>query len=82
MLYLELHIHGADKRAQVEALGIRPGDPLLFDRPIERGFAPHTFAGAYLDNGLGCFVAAEVARLIAEAGGLQQVRLLAAVASH
>ncbi|MEM7784593.1 MAG: peptidase M42, partial [Planctomycetota bacterium] len=25
MLYLELHIHGEDKKAQIEALGIRPG---------------------------------------------------------
>ncbi len=82
MLYLELHIHGDDKKGQVEALGIRPGDPILFDRPIEHGFAPDTFTGAYLDNGLGCFVAAEVARLVAESGGLKNVRYLAAMASH
>ena len=63
MMYLELHIHGEDKKAQVEALGIRPGDPILYDRPIERGFSPNTFTGAYLDNGLGCFVTAEIARL-------------------
>lgn len=82
MLYLELHIHGDNKKEQVDALGIRPGDPILFDRPIEAGFSPDTFTGAYLDNGLGCFVAHEVARLMAEQGGLKNVRYLAAVASH
>jgi len=82
MLYLELHIHGENKKEQVEALGIRPGDPILLDRPIEPGFSPNTFSGAYLDNGLGCFVAAEVARLLAEKGGLKNVRYLAAMASH
>ena len=82
MMYLELHLHGENKKAQVEALGIRPGDPILYDRPIEKGFAPNTFSGAYLDNGLGCFVTAEVARLIAEEGGLKNVRYLGAMASH
>jgi putative aminopeptidase FrvX len=82
MLYLELQLHGEKKRKQVEDLGIRSGDPILLHRPIRRGFAPDTFVGAYLDNGLGCFVAAEVARLIAERGGLQNVRLLSAFASH
>jgi putative aminopeptidase FrvX len=82
MLYLELHIHGQEKKKQIEALGIRAGDPILFDRPIEPGFAPGTFSGAYLDNGLGCFVVSEVARLIAEAGGLKNVRLLGAIATH
>ncbi len=82
MMYLELHIHGENKKAQIEALGIRPGDPIIYDRPIERGFAPDTFTGAYLDNGLGCFVTAEIARLIAESGGLKNVRYLGAIASH
>ena len=81
MLYLELHIHGEKKKKQVEALGIRPGDPILYDRPIERGFSPDTFSGAYLDNGLGCFVTAEIGRLIAESG-LKNVRYLGAMASH
>ncbi|BBI60585.1 hypothetical protein HSBAA_18910 [Vreelandella sulfidaeris] len=35
-----------------------------------------------MDNGLGCFVAAEVARLIAEAGGTKNVRVLFAIASY
>lgn len=80
-LYLELHLHGEDRRKQVEALGIKAGDPILLDRKIKRGFAPDTFYGAYLDNGLGCFVAVEVARLVAERGGLDNVRLLAAFAA-
>lgn len=81
-LYLELQIHGKNKRKQIEALGIRAGDPIILNRPIKRGFSPDTFYGAYLDNGLGCFVAVEVARLIAEQGGLNNVRLLAASVSH
>ena len=81
MMYLELHIHGEQKKAQVEALGIRPGDPILYDRPIEKGFSPNTFTGAYLDNGLGCYVTAEIGRLVAESG-LKNVRYLGAMASH
>lgn len=82
MLYLELHVSGEDKKAQVEALGIRPGNPILLDRPIRRGFVPRTFYGAYLDNGLGCFVATECARLLAERGTPEHVRCLFAMASH
>jgi len=81
-LYLDLQIHGKNKGDQIRRLGIKPGDTLLLDRPIKRGFSPDTFYGAYLDNGLGCFVTAEVARLIAQAGGTQNVRCLFAVASH
>lgn len=75
-LFLELHIHGEKKKAQIEALGVRPGDSILLHRPIRRGFSPNTFYGAYLDNGLGCFVTAEVGRLIAESGGVPNVRCL------
>ena len=82
MMYLELHIHGENKKGQIEALGIRAGDPIIYDRPIEKGFSPFTFSGAYLDNGLGCFVTAEIARLIAEGSGLKNVRYLGAMASH
>ena len=81
-LYLELQIHGEDRKKQVEALGIRAGDPIIFKRPIRRGFSPDTFYGAYLDNGLGCFVTAEIARIIAERGGLEHVRVLYTIASH
>jgi len=81
-LYVELQLHGSDRRKQVEALGVQPGDPILLNRPVRRGFAADTFYGAYLDNGLGCFVVAEVARLLAEAGGLNHVRYLGALATH
>lgn len=81
-LYLELQIHGDKKRDQIEKLGIRPGDPIILNRPIKRGFSPDTFYGAYLDNGLGCFVTAEVARLVAERKCAQTIRLLAALATH
>ncbi|MEX0606684.1 MAG: M20/M25/M40 family metallo-hydrolase, partial [Halofilum sp. (in: g-proteobacteria)] len=81
-LYLELQIHGENKKQQVRNLGVRPGDSIILDRPIRRGFSPDTFYGAYLDNGLGCFVTSEVARLIAERGGTNQVRVLFAMASY
>lgn len=81
-LYLDLQIHGKNKADQIKHLGIKPGDPLLLNRAIKRGFSPDTFYGAYLDNGLGCFVTAEVARLVAEAGDTKNVRCLYAVASH
>ena len=81
-LYLELQIHGEDRKKQVEQLGIQSGDPILLDRKIRKGFSPDTFYGAYLDNGLGCFVASEVARVIAERGGLDNVRVLYTIATH
>ncbi|MFP4130387.1 MAG: M20/M25/M40 family metallo-hydrolase [Halorhodospira sp.] len=81
-LYLELQVHGADKKGQVEALGVRPGDTILLNRPIRRGFSPGTFYGAYLDNGLGCFATAEAARQIAEAGGPCNVRVLFTIAGY
>ncbi|KAA0013018.1 M20/M25/M40 family metallo-hydrolase [Billgrantia pellis] len=81
-IYLDLQIHGENKKQQVLNLGVRPGDAIIFDRPIRHGFSPDTFYGAYLDNGLGCFVTAEVARLIAEAGGTEKVRVLFAIASY
>ena len=80
-LYLELHLHGEARRKQVESLGIKPGDSVLLDRPIRHGFAPDTFYGAYLDNGLGCFVAAELARVLAAGPDLQRVRVLFAFAA-
>ena len=81
-LYLELQVHGENKKKQVEGLGVRPGDPILLDRPIRRGFSPDTFYGAYLDNGLGCFTTAEAAHQIAQAGGARNVRMLFAIASY
>ncbi len=81
-LYLDLQIHGENKGDQIRRLGIKAGDTLLLNRPIKRGFSPDTFYGAYLDNGLGCFVAAEVARQVVEAGGTSKVRCMFAVASH
>jgi endoglucanase len=81
-LYVELQIHGENKKKQVENLGIRPGDSILLNRPIRHGFSPDTFYGAYLDNGLGSFVTAEAARLTAEAGLPKNVRTLFAIASY
>ncbi|GLS91435.1 peptidase M28 [Psychromonas marina] len=80
-IYLELHMHGDDRKAQVEALGLRPGDPILLDRPIKRGVANDTFYGAYLDNGLGCFSVTEIARTLASEG-LNNIRVLYTIATH
>jgi endoglucanase len=82
MLYVELQLHGEKRRDQVEKLGIRAGDSIILSRQIKRGFAPNTFYGAYLDNGLGCFVTMEVCRLVAAAGGLKNIRLLGGIASY
>lgn len=81
MLFLELQIYGEDRQKTVEKLGIRPGDPIILDRPIRRGFSDDTFYGAYLDNGLGCFVVAELARLIAK-NPLKNIRTLFTIATH
>ncbi|MGF1719507.1 M20/M25/M40 family metallo-hydrolase [Vibrio kyushuensis] len=80
-IYLELHMHGDDRKAQVEALGLRAGDPILLDRPIKRGVAADTFYGAYLDNGLGCFSVTEIARTLANEN-LENVRVLYTIATH
>ena len=80
-LYLELQVHGEDRKQQIERLGIKAGDPILLNRKIRPGFSPDTFYGAYLDNGLGCFVMAEVARLLADED-LGHVRFLGAAASY
>ncbi len=81
-IYLELQVHGENRKKQIEELGIRAGDPIILNRPIRRGFSPDTFYGAYLDNGLGVFLVAEVARLLSERGGLSHVRYLGAAATY
>lgn len=81
-LFLELQLHGNDRKKQVEALGIKAGDPILLARQVRAGFAADTFYGAYLDNGLGCFVVAEAARLLGKGTPLERVRFLGAIATH
>lgn len=84
-LYLELGIYGKDGKKQVEDLGIRAGDCVILDRPITRCVGKDTFSGAYLDNGLGCFVAAELAKELAlgsDANVFDHVRGMFAFASH
>ena len=82
-LYVELGLHGEDRQKQVERAGVRVGDSILLDRPIKRGFAPDAFSGAYLDNGLGCFVTAQIARMVAaDPDTAKNVRCLFTFASH
>ena len=81
MLFLELQLHGEKCKERVEALGIRPGDPIILNRPIRKGFTKDTFYGAYLDNGLGCFMVAELAKLLAKKP-LKNIRVLHTIATH
>nr|WP_309490141.1 peptidase M42 [Oceaniferula flavus] len=81
MMYLELQMHGENCKEKIEALGIRPGDPIILNRPIKRGFSDDSFYGAYLDNGLGCFVVAEIAKILAKSP-LKNVRVLYTIATH
>ncbi len=74
MMYLELQMHGEDRKKRIEELGIRAGDPIILNRPIKRGFSEDSFYGAYLDNGLGCFVVAEIAKLLAKSP-LENIRV-------
>jgi len=80
-LYIELGISGDKKKEQVQdRLGLRPGDSILMDRPIRKSVGENSFTGAYLDNGLGCFVTMQLAKLIASDKGaedlLSKVRML------
>lgn len=79
-LYLELHAWGENKKKAIEEMGIQAGDPILLDRPIKRGVFPDTFYGPYLDNGLGCFVTEEIARVLAQES-FKKVRVLYAIAA-
>ena len=81
MMYLELQMHGEKCKERIEELGIRAGDAILLDRPIKRGFSENTFYGAYLDNGLGCFVVTEIAKILAESP-LKNLRILYTIATH
>ncbi len=80
-LYLELQMHGEKSKEKIEKLGIRAGDPIILNRPIRKGFSDNTFYGAYLDNGLGCFVVAELARIFAKKP-LKNIRVLYTIATH
>jgi len=81
MLYLELQMHEDSAKQDIQDLGIRAGDTLILKRKIRRGFKKDTFYGAYLDNGLGCFVVAEVAKELAKKP-LKNIRVMHAIATH
>jgi putative aminopeptidase FrvX len=65
----DLHIDvGAGDRDGALGLGVRVGDwAVVAGEPVE--LAGGRFASRAMDNRLGCFVALEAARLVAEAGG-------------
>ena len=80
-LYLELQMYGDKCKEKIEKLGIRAGDPIILNRPIKRGFTKDTFYGAYLDNGLGCFLVTELARIFSKKP-LKNLRILYTIATH
>jgi putative aminopeptidase FrvX len=80
-IYLELQMHGEKCKERLQQLGLKAGDPVILHRPIRRGFSPDTFYGAYLDNGLGCFMVTELGRLLAQSP-LKNLRVLLAIATH
>lgn len=80
-IYLELQMHGEKPKERLQKLGIKAGDPIILNRPIKRGFSPDSFYGAYLDNGLGCFMVTELAQLLAKSP-LKNLRVLLAIATH
>jgi len=82
MLYVELQAHGEGAKKQLQKSGIKEGDTIILKRPIRDGFTKNTFYGAYLDNGLGCFIVSELGRLLAESGGFKNIRLQLAIATY
>jgi len=82
MLYVELQAHGKTPKQDLLRAGIKEGDAIILKRPIRHGFTKDTFYGAYLDNGLGCFIVAELGRLLAEKGGLKNIRVLLSIATY
>jgi endoglucanase len=82
MLYVELQAHGKNAGGKIRHVGIKPGDSIILKRPIRRGFSADTFYGAYLDNGLGCFIVSEIGRMLAAKGGLKNLRVMLAIATY
>jgi len=83
-LYIDLGTHGPNAGARVEALGIKPGDAILVDRPVRRMIGDDVFSGPYLDNGIGAFVVTELSRLIAQDSNSisDHIQLQFAIAAH
>jgi len=85
-LYVDFGVAGADAAKRIAALGVKPGDAVLMDRPVRRTLGDDGFSGAYLDNGIGSFVTADLARVLATTpryrAALESVRVLFAVAAH
>jgi endoglucanase len=59
---------GAEKREEVEELGVRVGDPLVLQAPMLR-LAGDRIASRAIDDRIGAFVVLEALRLLAREGG-------------
>lgn len=85
-IYLETGLFGENRKERLEEIGVRPGQPVIFSRGINRGPTKGTFYGSYLDNALGCFSVLELARRLADFeerhGELMGVRALLTFATH
>jgi endoglucanase len=64
-LYVDL---GFDSAEEVLALGIRVGDPVAYDEPVERLANPRRVSGKAVDNRVSCAVLVLLARQLAGAG--------------
>lgn len=60
-LYIDL---GCDSRAQVEQLGIQPGEQITWESELERTANPDRVAGKAVDNRVGCLVLLELLRVL------------------
>ncbi|HET9014505.1 MAG TPA: M42 family metallopeptidase [Thermomicrobiaceae bacterium] len=57
--YIDL---GFDTAEEVRALGIRPGDAIAYDEPMEELANPDRLSGKALDNRIGCAILVELLR--------------------
>ena len=60
-LYVDIGVYTKKK---VEKLGIKTGDSILLHRKIKKSIDPNVFSGAYLDNGVGCYIVSKLAKEI------------------
>ncbi|MDQ3043946.1 MAG: M28 family peptidase [Chloroflexota bacterium] len=60
-LYVDM---GFETEAEIEALGIKIGDPIAYDAPARQLANPRRWSGKALDNRVGCAMIVELGRLL------------------
>ncbi|MCF6277074.1 MAG: peptidase M42 [Candidatus Magasanikbacteria bacterium] len=81
-LYLELGVYGSHADYKLKNLGIRPGDPIIFDRKIEKRLFTNIFSGPYLDNSVGCFTVVQLAKMFSKIQDLENIQLLFTISAQ